>query len=58
MWGTNLTAPKIVGQPDVSHDTLGAHLPSRYARLGTHRRDEAVWRARALGLLAPSSRQR
>jgi hypothetical protein len=42
MWGTNLTAPKIVGQPDVSHDTLGAHLPSRYARLGTHRRDEAV----------------
>ena len=27
-----------------------------YAKLGTHRRTEAVERARALGLLAPSGR--
>jgi LuxR family maltose regulon positive regulatory protein len=29
-----------------------------YAKLSTHRRSEAVARARALGLLAPSARAR
>jgi hypothetical protein len=30
------------------------HIHNLYAKLGTHRRAEAVERARALGLLAPS----
>jgi LuxR family transcriptional regulator, maltose regulon positive regulatory protein len=51
---TNLTAPEIAGELYVSHNTVRTHLRHLYAKLGTHRRAEAVARARALGLLAPS----
>jgi len=51
---TNLTGPEIAGELYVSHNTVRTHLRHLYAKLGTHRRAEAVARARALGLLAPS----
>jgi LuxR family maltose regulon positive regulatory protein len=52
---TNLTAPEIAGELYVSRNTVKTHLRSLYAKLGTHRRTEAVERARNLGLLAPSA---
>ena len=52
---TNLTGPEIAGELYVSLNTVRTHLRHLYAKLGTHRRAEAVARARALGLLAPSS---
>jgi len=51
---TNLTAPEIAAELYVSHNTVRTHVKHLYAKLGTHRRAEAVARARALGLLAPS----
>jgi len=51
---TNLTGPEIAAELYVSHNTIRTHLRHLYAKLGTHRRAEAVARARALGLLAPS----
>jgi len=53
---TNLTAPEIAGQLYVSVNTVKSHVRNLYGKLGTHRRAEAVARARSLGLLAPSSR--
>jgi LuxR family transcriptional regulator, maltose regulon positive regulatory protein len=53
---TNLTAPEIAGELHVSRNTVKTHIRSLYAKLGTHRRAEAVTRARDLGLLAPSAR--
>ena len=53
---TNLTAPEIAGELYVSRNTVKTHMRNLYAKLGTHRRAEAVARARGLGLLAPSSR--
>jgi Bacterial regulatory proteins, luxR family len=41
-----------------SLNTVKTHMRNLYAKLGTHRRHEAVERARALGLLAPSTRLR
>jgi LuxR family maltose regulon positive regulatory protein len=38
-------------------NTVKTHMRYLYAKLGAHRRGEAVGRARALGLLAPSSRR-
>jgi len=38
-------------------NTVGTHMYHLYAKLGVHRRHEAVDRARALGLLAPSTRR-
>ncbi|MDT7704906.1 MAG: hypothetical protein QOG20_513 [Pseudonocardiales bacterium] len=38
--------------------TVKTDIRHLYAKLGTHRRAEAVERARALGLLAPSARER
>ena len=38
--------------------TVKTHIHHVYAKLGVHRRAEAVERARALGLLAPSARTR
>jgi LuxR family transcriptional regulator, maltose regulon positive regulatory protein len=53
---TNLTAPEIASELFVSRNTVKAHIRNLYAKLGTHRRAEAVDRARDLGLLAPSAR--
>jgi LuxR family maltose regulon positive regulatory protein len=52
---TNLSGPEIAGALHVSHNTVRTHIGHLYAKLGTHTRAEAVARARALGLLAPSS---
>jgi LuxR family transcriptional regulator, maltose regulon positive regulatory protein len=51
---TNLPASLIAGELYVSHNTVRTHIRHLYAKLGTHTRAEAVARARALGLLAPS----
>ncbi|MBO0815706.1 MAG: LuxR family transcriptional regulator, partial [Actinobacteria bacterium] len=53
---TNLTAPEIASELSVSSNTVKTHIRNLYAKLGTHRRAEAVTRARDLGLLAPSAR--
>jgi LuxR family maltose regulon positive regulatory protein len=42
----------------LSSNTVKTHINHLYAKLGTHRRAEAIERARALGLLARSARQR
>jgi LuxR family maltose regulon positive regulatory protein len=55
---SDLTAPEIAAELYVSQNTVKTHMRSLYAKLGTHRRHEAVERARALGLLAPSTRPR
>jgi LuxR family maltose regulon positive regulatory protein len=51
---TNLSGPEIAGELSVSHNTVRTHMSHLYGKLGTHTRAEAVARARALGLLAPS----
>jgi LuxR family maltose regulon positive regulatory protein len=51
---TNLSARQIAGELYVSHHTVRTHMSHLYAKLGTHTRADAVARARALGLLAPS----
>jgi LuxR family transcriptional regulator, maltose regulon positive regulatory protein len=52
---TNLTAPEIGRELSVSRNTVKTHVRNLYAKLGTHRRAEAVARALDLGLLAPSA---
>ena len=54
---TNLTATEIAGQLYLSVNTVRTHMRHVYDKLGTHRRRGAVERARALGLLAPSTRR-
>jgi len=54
---TNLTLPEIARELDVSHNTVKTHIRSLFTKLGTHRRAEAVDRARTLGLLAPAPRR-
>ena len=51
---TNLTTAEIARRLHVSRNTVKTHVGNLYAKLGTHRRADAVERARALGLLAPS----
>jgi LuxR family transcriptional regulator, maltose regulon positive regulatory protein len=51
---TNLSGPQIAGALYVSHNTVRTHIGHLYGKLGAHTRAEAVARARALGLLAPS----
>ena len=51
---THLSAPQIASELHVSHNTIRTHMRHLYAKLGAHRRLDAVERARALGLLAPS----
>jgi LuxR family maltose regulon positive regulatory protein len=51
---TNLPAAQIASELYISHNTVRTHMRHLYAKLGTHTRAEAVARARALGLLAPS----
>jgi LuxR family transcriptional regulator, maltose regulon positive regulatory protein len=55
---THLSAPEIARELSVSTTTVRTHLRNLYVKLGVHRRAEAVDSARALGLLAPSARQR
>ena len=52
---TNLSMRQISSELYVSHNTVRTHVTHLYAKLGTHTRAEAVARARALGLLAPSA---
>jgi LuxR family maltose regulon positive regulatory protein len=51
---TNLSMREIGSDLYVSHNTVRTHFGHLYRKLGTHTRAEAVARARALGLLAPS----
>jgi LuxR family transcriptional regulator, maltose regulon positive regulatory protein len=53
---TNLSAPEIAQELFLSPNTVKTHIRHLYDKLGTHRRTDAVERARALGLLAPSRR--
>lgn len=49
-------APAADAELSVSTSTVKTHLRNLYAKLGAHRRAEAVRQARVLGLLAPSAR--
>jgi LuxR family maltose regulon positive regulatory protein len=51
---TNLSVPDIASELSMSVNTVRTHMRHLFAKLGAHRRSEAVARARALGLLAPS----
>jgi LuxR family maltose regulon positive regulatory protein len=51
---TNLSNREIADELYVSVNTVKAHIRHLYAKLDSHRRGEAVDRARALGLLAPT----
>ena len=51
---SNLTASRIASELVVSPNTVRTHMRHIYAKLEAHNRAEAVDRARALGLLAPS----
>jgi len=53
---TNLSALEIGRELSVSLNTVRTHSRHIFAKLSVHRRTEAVTRARALGLLAPSPR--
>jgi len=53
---TNLSAPEIARELSVSVNTVRTHIRHVCGKLGAHGRTEAVTRARALGLLAPSPR--
>ncbi len=48
----------VAGELSVSLNTVKTHTRNLYAKLGTHRRAEAVTCARDLGLLAPSALSR
>jgi LuxR family maltose regulon positive regulatory protein len=52
---TNLSAPEIADELYLAVTTVKTHIQRIYAKLGVHRRGDAVERARALGLLAPTA---
>jgi len=49
---SNLKAPEVAAELCVSVNTVRTHIRHIYAKLDAHNRDQAVARARALGLLA------
>ena len=51
---TNLSTPEIARELSVSVHTIRTHVRHLFVKLGAHHRTNAVARARALGLLAPS----
>jgi LuxR family maltose regulon positive regulatory protein len=51
---TGLSAQEIADELHLSINTVRTHMRNLYDKLDAHRRMEAVNRARALGLLAPS----
>jgi LuxR family maltose regulon positive regulatory protein len=53
---TNLSTPEIARELSLSVHTVRTHVRHLFAKLGVHGRSEAVARARALALLAPSGR--
>jgi LuxR family maltose regulon positive regulatory protein len=53
---TNLSAAEIGVELSLSVNTIRTHMRHLFAKLGAHRRTDAVAQARALGLLAPSPR--
>lgn len=53
---SNLTAPEIASELCLSTSTVKTHMRHIYAKLGAHRRMEAVEQARTLGLLGHSVR--
>jgi LuxR family maltose regulon positive regulatory protein len=53
---SHLSAPEIASELYLSTATVKTHMSHIYAKLGVHRRTEAVERARMLGVLAPTSR--
>jgi LuxR family maltose regulon positive regulatory protein len=54
---THLTAPEVAAELWLSVNTVNTHTRHLYAKLGVHSRQEAVERARSLGLLGPSARR-
>jgi LuxR family transcriptional regulator, maltose regulon positive regulatory protein len=55
---SNLSIPEISAGLCLSPNTVGTHIRHIYAKLDAHNRSQAVERARALGLLAPSVQRR
>ena len=54
---SQMSAPEIAAELFLSTSTVKTHMRHIYAKLGAHRRTEAVEHARALGLLGPLSRR-
>ena len=52
---SNLTAAEIASELVVSTNTVRTHMRHIYAKLDAHSRNEAVTRARELGLVAPGT---